>query len=320
MADTTSIASRMEKLAQLKRMKEELTSEPAATPVEPAPEQEAPISSFEEFENLQASEPVISTEFSDLEDVDLPTLEDPVLPDDSSTLEDPADLDPTDFDHASAWDEDESLDASPALDEAVPSADGRDVNFVIQNSVDLPDDVPSVPEETFETTTPDAEAVEEDFQPNSGLSAAALGIDDDELADFDEIAAISSAGGAAAAAATASSAFDESNDVAPESAEDDLPDFAANEVDAEMLKREFEGEVASEQPADDHIVDEPNPSSPVASEDSESRISVSFDESRSTLLNHVSRQMGCSVEDVVVTALDWYLDALFGEDEEAKSA
>jgi len=30
--------------------------------------------------------------------------------------------------------------------------------------------------------------------------------------------------------------------------------------------------------------------------------------------------MNCSVEDVVVTALDWYLDALFGEDGEAKSA
>ena len=49
-------------------------------------------------------------------------------------------------------------------------------------------------------------------------------------------------------------------------------------------------------------------------------VSVTFDESRSTLLSHVSRQMNCSVDDVVVTALDWYLDALFGEDDQKVEA
>lgn len=43
-------------------------------------------------------------------------------------------------------------------------------------------------------------------------------------------------------------------------------------------------------------------------------LSIVFDESRAKLLEHVSRQMNCSIDDVVVTAVDWYLDALFGED------
>lgn len=44
-------------------------------------------------------------------------------------------------------------------------------------------------------------------------------------------------------------------------------------------------------------------------------LTITFDESRATLLTHVSKQMSCSIDDVVVTAIDWYLDALFGEDD-----
>lgn len=49
-------------------------------------------------------------------------------------------------------------------------------------------------------------------------------------------------------------------------------------------------------------------------------LSITFDETRATLLAHVSKQMNCSIDDVVVTAIDWYLDALFGEDDPAMKA
>ena len=48
---------------------------------------------------------------------------------------------------------------------------------------------------------------------------------------------------------------------------------------------------------------------------SDTPLTITFDESRATLLTHVSKQMGCTIDDVVVTAIDWYLDALFGEDD-----
>lgn len=53
---------------------------------------------------------------------------------------------------------------------------------------------------------------------------------------------------------------------------------------------------------------------------SEQPLSITFDETRATLLAHVSKQMNCSIDDVVVTAIDWYLDALFGEDDPAMKA
>lgn len=43
-------------------------------------------------------------------------------------------------------------------------------------------------------------------------------------------------------------------------------------------------------------------------------LSIAFDAGRAATLEQVSQQMGCSVDDVVITAVDWYLDALFGED------
>ncbi len=52
----------------------------------------------------------------------------------------------------------------------------------------------------------------------------------------------------------------------------------------------------------------------------EQPLSITFDETRATLLAHVSKQMNCSIDDVVVTAIDWYLDALFGEDDPAMKA
>ncbi len=61
------------------------------------------------------------------------------------------------------------------------------------------------------------------------------------------------------------------------------------------------GDPISGTPGDDAAADQP--------------LSITFDETRASLLAHVSKQMNCSIDDVVVTAIDWYLDALFGEDD-----
>jgi|GEM_PF-3204436 len=61
----------------------------------------------------------------------------------------------------------------------------------------------------------------------------------------------------------------------------------------------------------------PNPVAEMFDDDS---LSVTFDAGRAAMLNQVSAQMGCTVDDVVVTAIDWYLDALFGEDGEMQGA
>jgi len=315
MADTTSIASRMEKLAQLKRMKEGLTSDPAPAPVEPAPEIEAAIPSVEEFENFASAEPSLPTDAPQTMDTDTSALDTPSIQNDVSAEHVESSEGSSDFDPASVWEEEPAVESAKLNDEIRPETDESDVNFVMDGAADDLADESMIPEDLREDDTVDVRAAESDDEPNNGLSASALGIDDEAFADFDEIAAVAGAGSVAAAVATSASSATEIGSDIDAVDESVTPDFAANEVDAELLKQEFENEAAPEE-----LSAVSTPPSPIADENADGRISVSFDESRSTLLNHVSRQMGCSVEDVVVTALDWYLDALFGEDEEAKSA
>ena len=324
MADTTSIASRMEKLAQLKRMKEGLAKGTAATPASAAAELEAATSATEAFESFPAVEPDFPAE------PELSIPEDVLQAPDVGDGHEPSD-DPSDFDPASVWQEEDSSEMSFTEDEdsasdqeikpeTTATAEDGDVNFIMKSSE------PSAQEEfetaefdTFDDEAPNAPATHDENTPTKGLSASALGIDDEAFADFDEIAAIAGAGGVAAAAATSMTAGSADDETADSSEETQIPDFSDSEIEAELLEREFENETLTELPSLEQE-SAPDIAAPVVDENPEGRISISFDESRSTLLNHVSRQMGCSVDDVVVTALDWYLDALFGEDEEAKSA
>jgi len=68
-------------------------------------------------------------------------------------------------------------------------------------------------------------------------------------------------------------------------------------------------------PDDVAAVDDSEPEPEPASGDEDGApLSITFDAGRAATLAQVSARMGCSVDDIVVTALDWYLDALFGED------
>lgn len=321
MADTTSIASRMEKLAQLKRLKEGLTSEPVSAPAVAASETEAATSAGEELGNFPTAESAFPSE-SEL------SAQEDVLQSPSETDVDESSDASLDFDPASVWDDEPSSETSfsegedPAsTDDAAPAAtsksDDEGINFVLKDP-DAPttSEAELAQENAPQDNAPTVKSADYEETSANGLSASALGVDDETFADFDEIAAIAGAGGVAAAVASSGPADDETVDSIDEV---EVPDFSKNEIEAELLEREFENEAVAEIEAEE-TTQVSNIESPVATEDSEGRLSVSFDESRSTLLNHVSRQMGCSIEDVVVTALDWYLDALFGEDEEAKSA
>ncbi len=105
---------------------------------------------------------------------------------------------------------------------------------------------------------------------------------------------------------------------APEPVVDPVADLLGDEeafgkpIDIEAFEKEIG--VSATDP------DTPEPAAPPASEadadkDADVPLSITFDETRATLLSHVSKQMNCSIDDVVVTAVDWYLDALFGEDD-----
>jgi len=333
MADTTSIASRMEKLAKLKRMKEGLSSEPPAASPQAAPEAEDAFGPDEGFENFSEAatdspaEQVVSAEPTFPAEADLSVPEEFPHPGELSEtpelLEDPV----ADFDPASGLDE-EIQSMAPSLDNATtddddvpaPAADSADdtVNFIMESPEGPSASETTVPEEAFGDDADFAQAFDAQDKSSKGLSAEALGVDDEAMADFDEIAAMAGVGGVAATAAAVSTGRDD-DDPIDSIKEAQQPDFSTEDIDAEALKREFEDEAALESSVEDFEADE-NVTDSVAAEDADGRITISFDESRSTLLNHVSRQMSCSVDDVVVTALDWYLDALFGEDEEAKSA
>ncbi len=89
---------------------------------------------------------------------------------------------------------------------------------------------------------------------------------------------------------------------------DDIDDIP---VDIEAFEAEIalkESEITEEEP----VATIPPAEKTV---EAEQPLTITFDKSRATLLSHVSKQMGCSIDDVVVTAIDWYLDALFGEED-----
>ena len=318
MADTTSIASRMEKLAKLKRMREGLTSTAPEAPAKAVPNTEAtpsPTEGFETFPSDQLNlteEPQFpaEAELSDPEDLTIPDdlLDIPELQDDSSNT------DPTGVEDGETSPEAFTPEAAVPLDDAMQEGaadpDGSDVNFVM----DSPNE-PSADEIDDDFIPADLEIAEADA--TAEFHESSLGLDDEAMADFDETAALAGAGGVAAAVAASSTGTIE-DDAIESAADTQVPDFSTKDIDVELLDREFENEAALEKSIE--ATSPSNAGSPGADEDTADRTTVSFDESRSKLLEHVSRQMGCSVEDVVVTAVDWYLDALFGEDEEAKSA
>ena len=333
MADTTSIASRMEKLAKLKRMKEELASEPAPAPMESAAKIVTPTSDTPEaFEDSAPAAPSFSDES------DAPVAEDfsqsPEFLDTDPEIDDSADFDPT-SEWENEYSEQSAAEADAQLDEAQPvAAENRDVDFTMEDVAEAQDQNDDL---TDLDVAAEADALENDLdddllaneiedKPTAKRPAPAFDLDEETMSDFDEISALAGAGGIAAVAATATAATaasaDPIEDELVDTAEEVVqPDFSTKEIEAELLEREFAEEAAAEEVASEEP-EVAETSAPAETDDeTDGRISVSFDASRSTLLDHVSRQMGCSVDDVVVTALDWYLDALFGEDqEEAKSA
>jgi len=199
-------------------------------------------------------------------------------------------------------------DSAPEITSEIPELDADELDLGSEMPADLLDlEEPSTEAENVTTSAEASEAEDDsatvhaqsdvddseaDTDADASVSAEDLGIDD---------AALGIVGGAAAVAGVG---------LAAQSAGDtETPDFAEKEIDTATLDREFEHETAEAK------------TTPTVTETEDGRVSLTFDDSRSTLLNHVSRQMDCSVEDVVVTALDWYLDALFGEEgDEAKSA
>ena len=118
--------------------------------------------------------------------------------------------------------------------------------------------------------------------------------------------------------------FDDDVDAEPEAKVEVAPDVVA-EPEPDPLDRPvdieaFEAEIAlkdSEMEMGGRPVDTPLSASTDNQNgvQSDQPLTITFDESRATLLTHVSKQMSCSIDDVVVTAIDWYLDALFGEDD-----
>jgi len=88
-------------------------------------------------------------------------------------------------------------------------------------------------------------------------------------------------------------------------------------VDIEAFEKEIGLSDSGPEPSAPPVmpVDEEVSAPPVDEASTDQPLSITFDETRATLLAHVSKQMNCSIDDVVVTAIDWYLDALFGEDD-----
>lgn len=310
MADTSSIASRMEKLAQLKRMKLERaaggnpqTNTPSSndsfheTVQETAilPDSEASIA-FDDEQNVLASEasPVEDATTAEPEAVDPfddidNSVSNPNLDDDSESIAIPAqEFDDDILSEVNEQDSDTELPADllelEETSETVKITDARD-----SGDTDITENEVVAEDQEEIAGTP---STSEDDIDDEALLASTLGIDDDESASLDEAAAIA-----------------DIDQLDEEALKTETPNFAENEIDPTVLEREFEHEA-------EQVV-----AAPTATVSDDGKVTVTFDESRSTLLNHVSRQMDCAPEDVVVTALDWYLDALFGEEgDEAKSA
>lgn len=159
----------------------------------------------------------------------------------------------------------------------------------------------------------------ENFEPsgNAAVASAPTGEEDDESLDSiigsfdideDEESAAPETEDADVAVAVEKASVEETPDEMPEVDDFDVP------VDIEAFEAEIAMSADGDDSADEDVktpVDVPEVSS------ADQPLTITFDESRATLLAHVSKQMNCSIDDVVVTAIDWYLDALFGEDDPA---
>lgn len=314
MADTTSIASRMEKLAKLKRMKQGLAAG------------SAPASDAVQTPDIAAPETTVSATAHDHA-----TAPNSQQVPDSHALKSPAEdhtdyeshfsfsanddepeahgIEPT-LDTDPGFDDEPTLDAEPFFEDEPTLADEPDSAETIaadETRLDIENSVESTNAEADEPDGSDfeipAELMDDTDEGGETMSANDLGIDDEAMDALDDIVAIAG--------------------VSEARQEDARPDFTTKEIDPELLEREFSDESPvkyKSKETETEAESEPD-DVPVATEDEAGRVTISFDDSRSTLLKHVSRQMGCSAEDVVVTALDWYLDALFGEEgeEEAKA-
>jgi len=95
----------------------------------------------------------------------------------------------------------------------------------------------------------------------------------------------------------------------PDDLLDDLPEDLRPDFDKTIDIEAFEREIAMADPAHQDggkaAAQEPASGEP---------LTVTFDPDRAATLEQVSKQMGCSIDDVVVTAVDWYLDALLEDD------
>lgn len=335
MAGTSSIASRMEKLAQMKREKRALAGNsnakaavspaPVALTPEPAPVRQPEPEPAPAPQRVAAAVPEQQVE---------PTISAPAEEFDINVSDDAPELsaapEPEDDDAFMRMmnEEPEAAAPAPAQAAAIDSApEFEPVNnaaadaFASESSLSEIDDLGSeIPDDllggfdTDETVavaadvteTPEAVSdsvpVPDPAQDSAGFAADLPEANLAAQSDVDAIAAL----------AAAPSIEPEAEPTVAES-EVEQPDFTQSEIDSETLENEFAHEA-------EQVFG--GPAAPAAAPENETggRVSLTFDDERSTLLNHVSRQMNCSIDDIVVTALDWYLDALFGEDGEAKSA
>ncbi len=337
MAGTSSIASRMEKLAQMKREKRALAGNsnakaavspaPVALTPEPAPVRQPEPEPAPAPQRVAAAvpeqqvEPTISApaeEFDINVSDDAPELSAAPEPEDDDAFMRMMNEEPEAADPAPAPAQAAAIDSAPEFE---PVNNAAADAFASESSLSEIDDLGSeIPDDllggfdTDETVavaadvteTPEAVSdsvpVPDPAQDSAGFAADLPEANIAAQSDVDAIAAL----------AAAPSIEPEAEPTVTEP-EVEQPDFTQSEIDSETLENEFAHEA-------EQVFG--GPAAPAAAPENETggRVSLTFDDERSTLLNHVSRQMNCSIDDIVVTALDWYLDALFGEDGEAKSA
>jgi len=106
----------------------------------------------------------------------------------------------------------------------------------------------------------------------------------------------------------------------PDDLPDDTPEDTGADFDRSIDIEAFEREIAMADSARRAEIQQPETSdAPEANPESGEPLSITFDPGRAAMLEQVSKQMGCSVDDVVVTAIDWYLDALLGDEADAEN-
>lgn len=102
------------------------------------------------------------------------------------------------------------------------------------------------------------------------------------------------------------------------SASSDTPAQFGRDIDIEAFEQELLASDKSILPLKGDTAETPAPAELDSS--SENSLSVYFDPSRAAALEQVSQHMGCTIDDVVITAVDWYLDALSGDEGAAADA